>query len=130
MLEATPHALSGEFLLSGQDEPAQVEMLSSEGDKSVWGTLLMVPHGQALTTTFHYSLPPNVIEKTDAGWRYRLTVQKQAGTQANRLRVVVKLPQGRRAEQIIPSPTRIADDGRLVFDLALGRDQTIDLIFE
>ena len=130
LLEATPHALSGEFLLSGQDEPAQVEMLSSEGGKSVWGTLLMVPHSQALTTTLHYSLPPNVIEKTDAGWRYRLTVQKQAGTQANRLRVVVKLPQGRRAEQIIPSPTRIADDGRLVFDLALGRDQTIDLIFE
>jgi len=128
--EATPHSIPGQFLVGRREEPAKVEVLPAEAGKSVWGTFLLVPRGQALETTFHYGLPDTVLEKTDTGWRYRLTVQKQAGTLANDLQVTLHLPIDSNLIKSSPEPTSIEDGTVLNYQLSLGVDQQIDLIFE
>lgn len=129
LLRATPHPIAGEFLLTQQDEPAQVVTLPEEAEKSVWGTLLLVPRGESLETSFNYTLPAGVVQKTESGWRYHLTVQKQAGTAGNRGLVVVQLPPGSRATQVSPAPTS-AEGNRYVFDFTLDVDQQFEINFE
>jgi len=130
LLKAAPRAIDAEYLISGRDEPARVVELPPEAGKSVWGTLMLLPHGQTLETSFHYTLPPSISEKTDGGRRYHLLLQKQAGTAGNRAQVIVHLPQGSQLVRAFPSPDRIGDDGRLEFDLSLVRDQEIEVFFE
>lgn len=129
LLRATPHPIAGEFLLTQQDEPAQVTVLPNEGGKSVWGTLLLVPRGESLETSFSYTLPAGVVQKTESGRRYRLLVQKQAGTAGNRGQVVVQLPPGSRGIQVLPAPTS-AEGNRYVFDFTLDVDQQVEINFE
>ena len=127
---ATPHPLSGKFLLSQQDEPARVDDLPPEMDKTVWGTLLMVPHRATLQTTFQYTLPERVIQKTAEGWRYTLLVQKQAGTLANELQVILNLPPGSRLVKTTPAPVERDAAGQVIFDLRLDQDRRIEVVFD
>ncbi len=90
----------------------------------------MVPHGQSIETTFQYDLPASVIEKIQDGWRYRLKVQKQAGTLANPLRVRVHLPADSQVTQVLPSSGQIKGDNLIIFDLVLRTDQEIEIFFE
>lgn len=129
LLHATPHPIAGKFLLTQQDEPAQVTTLPAEGGKSVWGTLLLVPRGESQETSFTYTLPATVAQKTESGWRYQLLVQKQAGTVNRRGQVVVQLPPGSRATLISPAPTGQKDNS-YVFDFTLNVDQQLEINFE
>lgn len=129
LLETTPHAVPGEALIDGQDVPAQVDILSEAVDKAVWGTFLLVPHGETVDTTFQYQLPNDLIKVTDLGQHYRLDIQKQAGTWANHLHVTIHLPQGHKLIRATPQPTQIKDN-ELIYQMSLQTDQQIDVIFE
>lgn len=89
LLNATPHALSSEYLFRGVAEPARVDNLGDGVGKSGWGTLIFVPRGETVETIFEYQLPESVLTKVDEGWIYRLDLQKQAGTEKLSGRVTV-----------------------------------------
>ena len=90
----------------------------------------MVPHGETLETTFRYALPGGVVKETEAGWRYELDIQKQAGTLANHLRVAIHLPSDCQLLEAKPTPSRMTDEGNLIFNLSLQTDQKIEVLFK
>ncbi len=129
LLRATPHAIPGEFVLGGRDEPARVVEWPPEAGKSLWGTFLLVPNGQMVKTSFQYTLPVTVAKKTEAGRRYHLLLQKQAGTGENSARITLKLPPDSQF-QATPAPDRVLADGRLEFELTLLTDRELEVIFK
>jgi hypothetical protein len=130
LLDATPHETPAEFLWRKRAEPAQVQELPTEGGKTVWGTFFMVPAQGNLETLFHYSLPDRIISRQGNTARYRLLVQKQAGTPANELQVIIHLPAQRRLIGATPQPVEATADGQVIFKLSLQHDQEIEVIFE
>ncbi|MEM7031522.1 MAG: DUF4012 domain-containing protein [Chloroflexota bacterium] len=129
LIEATPHAIPAQSLIGSDPEPARIETLSEAGNKTVWGTFLMVPHRQHIETSFHYQLPDSIIQVTDGGQHYHLDIQKQAGTWANDVEVSIQLPQNYTLISVTPSPSQIRN-GLLIFELSLQTDQQIDVIFQ
>ncbi len=82
--------------------PRGIELLQAAGSeyaidvgleqgRASLGTLLVVPPGQERTLTFTYRLPADLVACADGLCRYRLTVQKQAGTDAVPLAVSADL---------------------------------------
>ncbi len=128
LIDATPHAVSGEYLLLGEDFPATMDELSDVTGKSGWGTLVFIPRGETVSSRVVYQLPPTVIFQADDGWHYRLTVQKQAGTQAIPMQVQVILPPNRSVLSVSPSPQMVSG-AKLDFTLALTTDRKIEVIF-
>jgi hypothetical protein len=90
--------------------------------------LLVVPGGGRKEVRYEYVLPAGVVCEHNGSHIYRLQVQKQAGTHALPLRVVVSLPLHSRVIDVAPSPSYIGDN-RLVFDLSLITDQQIAVEF-
>jgi hypothetical protein len=90
----------------------------------------MVPAQGNLETLFHYSLPDRIISRQGNTARYRLLVQKQAGTPANELQVIIHLPAQRRLIGATPQPVEATADGQVIFKLSLQHDQEIEVIFE
>ncbi len=130
LLQAAPHAIPGEFVLGGRDEPARVVEWPAEAGKSVWGTFLLVPNGQKVETSFQYTLPVTITRETDEGWRYHLLLQKQAGTVNNQARVTLQLPPNSQLLKAIPAPDRTVEDGCLEFEFTLLTDRELEVIFE
>ncbi|RME41859.1 MAG: hypothetical protein D6796_15255, partial [Caldilineae bacterium] len=129
LLKATPQKVPARFLISKRPEPARVVDLPPEGGKSVWGTLVLTPRGKARKVTFQYTLPAGIVSQTEEGFRYHLTLQKQAGTENVTAQVVVRLPPGGELLRAVPSPAGVKDDGRLVFNLSLLEDREVEVIF-
>jgi hypothetical protein len=102
---ATAHATSAELVITGEEQSGTVEILPRESGKAVFGSFFVLDHGQEIAKTFVYELPPGTVEETDNGWRYRLLVQKQAGTDARPLRVTVALPPGTAVESVAAEGT-------------------------
>ncbi len=129
LMNATPHGVSGKYMFLGEDFPAQMDDLTDVAGKAGWGTLLLVPRGETVSTTVRYRLPPAVVSRADDGWRYRLTIQKQAGTQAIPVRVRIILPPGRSGVSVSPAPQMVSDN-KLSFTLALTIDREIEIVFQ
>ena len=129
LIEAVPQSISAEFLLNKQDEPGRIDDIDPVIGKSGWGTFLLVPHGQIVDTTFHYSLPANVVRKTAAGWRYNLYIQKQPGTLAHKLDISIQLPSDKAVMDVSPN-TAIIKGSSLQLSLDLSIDQVIKVTFE
>jgi hypothetical protein len=130
LLEASPHAIPGEQLLLGQGVPARVDELEEEipGVRG-FGTLLVVPGGQAWNTGFSFALPASVLAEAGAPGQlvYRLKVQKQPGTLAIPLTIRVHLPA--RASLISVSMEAIRQENNLLVETDLRRDVELELIF-
>lgn len=70
------------------------QQAGAEGSKAVFGRYTPVPPGRISLIEFFYE-SDNVVETLEDGWqRYRLYVQKQAGTEAIPLRVDIGVPAG------------------------------------
>jgi hypothetical protein len=130
LLEASPHAIPGEQLLLGQGVPPRVDELEEEipGVRG-FGTLLVVPGGQAWNTGFSFALPASVLAEAGAPGQlvYRLKVQKQPGTLAIPLTIRVHLPA--RASLISVSMEAIRQENNLLVETDLRRDVELELIF-
>lgn len=129
LIEASRHPIAAQFLLNKQDEAGEVANIDSATGKSGWGTLLLVPHGQVVNTSFHYSLPSRIVSETDTGWQYNLYVQKQSGTQGHKLDVNIRLPQGSQVLTVSPD-TAIFEETDVKFNLELVTDQVINITFQ
>jgi hypothetical protein len=126
---ATAHPVPGAYLMNGKPTDGKAGELPDEGGKSVLAQFFVVEYGQQLQTRIEYDLP--VVVTTQAGrQRYTLTLQKQSGTEALPVKVVLTLPPGARVfpEQVHPQPMRQAG-ATLEFDLALDQDQQVKVEF-
>ena len=132
---ATPYAVPGEWLLSGESVPAQVDDLNAsyfmpervEGIQG-FGTLLVVPKGETLETGFEFALPSTIVQSLGEGrWAYDLYIQKQPGTRATPLSLSVRLPEG--VEVLQESPEGILQGELWLLETVLIRDIEVELVF-
>ena len=126
---ATPHAVAGRHLISGEASPAEVVSEPLEGGRSVLATFLLVPMGAELETAFDLHLQPHVIRAAEGGaTAYALTLQKQPGTSADRVHLTVSLPSEARLLASDPPPTGVSG-ATVQFDLQLRTDMTVRLVY-
>lgn len=130
LLDASPHAVSGSWMLLGQGVPARVDVLD-EGIQEVmgFGTLFVVPGGHTVNTSFTFALPNSVLAPAGISgqWIYHLKVQKQPGTLAIPLVLRVHLP-SHASLQSVPEDA-ILQDNHLLVNSDLRNDFEIDLVY-
>jgi len=129
LLRATPHAVPGSEMLSGQTSPAQVTLGPTELGRDVLATFLLLRRGETLETRFEYALPPDVLRSQGGDTEYTLLIQKQPGTRAVPLRVGILLPPGASIASSEPRATRISGSA-LQYDLMLDTDQRVRVILQ
>jgi hypothetical protein len=130
LLTATPHAVPGGWMLLGQAVPARVDELEEElpGARG-FGTLLVVPGGKSLGTSFKFALPGVLFPAQDLSGQhtYRLKVQKQPGTLAIPITIRIHLPS--RASLKSAPPGAIVQGKDLLMEMDLRTDIDLQVIF-
>lgn len=133
---------SGTELLNGSEHPAPAEWFVTEqawigsptvqSDPSgltVIDNFIVVPRGQTVTTSYRYSLPPNIVSDLEDGTkRYQLTLAKQAGAKPQSAVVIINLPPGTTQVKSTPNPTGIAGN-QLTFEVTLDRDVHFEVAY-
>ena len=99
-----------------------------EKGKIPYGLFFVLAPGEEREVRMAWRLAPGTVEQEADRARYRLLVQKQAGTPATPLRVTVTLPPGAQLLSSSPEPAEVAGN-LLSFFLLLETDQQIDLSF-
>jgi hypothetical protein len=130
--EAAPHAVTREeMIMLDQDVPARVDLLS-ESIKNVqgFGTLLVVPMGQSLETSFQFNLPVGILQPGAEAQEqvYRLKIQKQAGVAFLPVTLRVHLPVGAKIRSIVPKAQ--VDGANVLFELELWEDINIEIVIQ
>jgi len=124
MVSSTPHEIKAPWPLRDKDIPARTDTLNEEipGIQG-YGTLLVVPTGQSLDTSFTYSLPGGIVKqnKENDSWTYSLKVQKQPGTKSIPLTIHLRLPSGMKVINPMAGLLENPDGWALVTDLRLDR---------
>lgn len=125
LIEGLGHPVPAEALLRGKPYDGEISIYEEDG-KQVFAALMLLAPGQTLDTRLAYRLPADIIGSDTAAGRsvYALTVQKQPGTQAIPLRVMVVLPADAQILDTSPTP---AARGRstLTFEFRLDTDQSL-----
>ncbi|MBI4499365.1 MAG: DUF4012 domain-containing protein [Chloroflexi bacterium] len=98
----------------------------TEGARTVFAGLLVLPPGETRQVTVSYVPPRGVVAHTATGVRYRLRAFKQPGTEAVPLTVTVAPPAGYRPASGADS-TPPAEAAHRATDLSRDRDLTIEL---
>ncbi|HUH99251.1 MAG TPA: DUF4012 domain-containing protein [Anaerolineales bacterium] len=130
LLAATPHAIPAAWMILDQAVPAQVDTLDEEiAGVQGYGTLLVVPGGQTVETSFRFGLPPRVISSgpDPKQMTYSLKVQKQPGTLAIPLTVRIHLPAG---AAILSAPAgSLVQSDNLLIKTDLTQDVELEVVF-
>jgi hypothetical protein len=92
--------------------------VSEELNKALFAGYVVVAAAEQRAVELEYALP------SMADGEYRLVAQKQAGTEAVPLRVIVILPVGAQIQSISPQPSAV-EGGRIVFNVDLLEDRTV-----
>jgi hypothetical protein len=126
--EASPHAIPAAWMPLGRAVPARVDTLQ-EGVQGVqaFGTLLVVPGGQTVSTSFHFALPASVIASSGAEKTYTLKIQKQPGTLANPITVRIHLPVSAQIITLSAGATASAND--ILLETKLTSDILLSVVF-
>jgi hypothetical protein len=130
LLTATPHAIPAGWMLLGQGVPARVDELEEElPGVQGFGTLLVVPGGRSLSTSFKFALPGTVLSAEDASGQhiYHLEVQKQPGTQAIPITIRIHLPN--RAQLKSTSMKALRQAQHLLIEADLRTDLELEVVF-
>jgi hypothetical protein len=114
---------------SGRGVPARVDPLEEElPGVQAFGTLLVVPGRESLSTSFHFALPVTVIETRESGQTsYHLKVHKQPGTLAVPLTLRIHLPGG--ATLVSASLPGTLQDQGLLIQTDLRTDVELEVVF-
>jgi hypothetical protein len=99
-----------------------------EKGKIPYGLFFVLAPGEEREVRMAWQLAPGTVEQEADRARYRLLVQKQSGTPAISLKVVVTLPPGAQLLSSSPEPADVAGN-LLSFSLSLETDQQIVLSF-
>jgi hypothetical protein len=130
LLDATPHVIPGDWLILGEMVPARVDDLEEEiPDVKGFGTLLVVPGGQSLSTSFRFALPQTALSVQSASNEvtYHLKVQKQPGTLEDPLTIRLHLP-GLATLKSAP-PGIVIQSNHLLLETELRTDVEFDIVF-
>jgi hypothetical protein len=95
LLDSETHDVPANWMIVKQDIPAHADDLGDEqiGGVQVFGTLMVVPGSESLTTSFRFALPAGIIiQPAQNQFIYQLKIQKQPGTQAVPFTLRVHLP--------------------------------------
>jgi hypothetical protein len=113
---------------SGQAlEPVRdVDRVTTESGRLAYGNYLLMPPGPS-TMSYLWAVP-DVAVRTDAGWEYRLLVQKQPGSREVPLSVRVDLPTG--AEVLEMTEGMVMDGDRLRYEAELAQDVELRVLYE
>lgn len=108
---------------------AHISQVDGEGDKSVFGGLMVLMPGKRDTLSFTYALRPDAIftPTADGGLVYDLTIKKQPGRQAFPVTVIIRLPENAPLGQISPEPSA-RDGNALTFALQADADLHIRIV--
>jgi hypothetical protein len=99
-----------------------------EGGMQQLSAFVVVPAGEARVIIFRYHLPAQVVERTGAQHRYRLSIRKQPGTTNVPVTIRVRLPA--RARVTGDVPPGLAHEGQdAVVTRTLTRDQVVAFEF-
>ncbi len=129
VVDATRIPVSGESLLSGEDEEGKVAIYPvEEGPWTALGVFGLLPPASTQTRSLTWTLPADVVQWSDGEGNYRLQVQKQPGTSGHPLTVRVRLPAGSMLEDVAPSATEVKD-GWVIYQTALRQDKWFELRF-
>ena len=130
LLQATPHAIPADWMILGEEVPARVDDLDEEipGIKG-YGTLLVIPGGGMLTTSFQFGLPQTVISagQTANEFTYHLKVQKQPGTLAHPLTIRLHFPKQAGLEHTPPGA--ILQNNDMLLSTNLRTDVELEVLF-
>jgi hypothetical protein len=130
LMDASPHAVPGEWMILGRDVPARVDELEEElPGVQGFGTFLVLPGGQSLDTGFQFVLPPATLLRDDGSGEitYRLRVQKQPGTAAVPIEIKITLPI---TATLLSIPAEATPRGNeLTISSSLRTDVEFELVF-
>lgn len=131
LTDATPHHIPADWMALKQSVPAQVDTLEEEiAGVQAFGTLVVVPGGQAENTRFQFALPPGVVQQKAGSnsYTYSLKVQKQPGTQAVPITIRIHLPASARVTSL---PAGVIQQGSdLLLDTSLRMDVLLSVEFD
>jgi hypothetical protein len=108
--------------LSIDGQPASLEQLDEEFDRTVVGHFFPVNPGAARSSQIVYDTP-NVVQESDGQYTYRLVIQKEAGTDATPLVIHPIVPSG-------ATITEVQLDGQKVLVDAVNTDLQQDRVLE
>ncbi len=129
MESSTPHEIKAPWPLREKDIPARTDILDEAlSGIQAYGTLLVVPTGQSLETSFTYRLPAGIVMRNleDNGWIYKLKVQKQPGTKGIPLTLRFQLPSGMKINNTMTGLQEDNGSWLLVTDLKQDREVTVE----
>lgn len=130
LLNASLHEIPAKWMLLNRRVPARVDELDEEiAGVRGFGTLLVVPGGQSLSTGFEFSLPDSVVLNEAGSDRltYRLKVQKQPGRLADPLVIRIHLPNRSQVETVNLEALVQGDD--LLIETNLQTDVYLEVVF-
>ncbi len=129
LVEATPHSIPADWTILGQAVQPQVDDLD-DGIFGVqgYGTLVVIPGGQSLATSFKFALPAGILAKEPDSDQaiYRLKIQKQPGTQATPVTVRIHLPQN--AEMVSIPPGAFVQENNVMVRAELNTDLDLEVV--
>jgi len=92
--KSSPRPIPGNWLMGGKNLPAQMDNLIDENNSSIkgYGTFFVVPGSQSQAIHYEFALPEKVLQIAGNEVAYHLTIQKQPGTQAEPVEIMIRLP--------------------------------------
>jgi hypothetical protein len=125
-LQAASHHPTGPGeLLTGQLSDGATQTTNEDG-KTAFGTLLIVPRGEQMTSFLSYTLPITVLQQRANEWVYHLIWQKQPGAGAWPATVTVQWPAGLHLLNARPQALSVTDRSA-TFEFVLDMDQEVSV---
>jgi len=129
---ATPRPVTrDEMVMLDQDVPARVDVLKEQvHGLQGFGTLMVVPIGQSLQTSFQFRLPIGIVTKNPGlnNYVYQLKIQKQPGIVSTPVTFRLHLANG--AKVISALPSAVQDGSNLLFKSDLMENFFVQVQFQ
>jgi hypothetical protein len=130
ILDANPQFVPANWMILRENVPAQVDVLD-EGIDGVqtYGTLQVIPGGDSLSISYQFALPEWILEVQSGSnqFTYNLRVQKQPGTMAVPITILVTLPENAKI-LMIPDGAVIQEE-MIVIETDLRTDLEVEIEF-
>jgi hypothetical protein len=128
LLNSSRSTIPAEHLIRGQAWDSTAQTVNEFAEFTTFANFIMVPRASSQTVTFQYQLPP-VIQAVDGQQQYRLTLQRQSGTENLPYTVTITLPPGTTLVNTQPTPTAVSGS-QVQFQFPLTTDTTLQLTYK